>query len=175
MTRISKLTALTLGTLAAALVASTAMADRGPGADRAGGQGPFAAFDFAAVDTNKDGKITLEEIAAHRTAEIAAADTDKDGLLSEAELSALNHKRLSDRAGSMATRMISRLDSDKDGKLSADEMQAARPAQRMFDRVDTDKDGALSEAEIAAAKDRMADRRGGKHRRGGDRHGHGSN
>lgn len=174
MTRISKLTALTLGTVAAALIASTAMADRGPGADRAEGA-PFAAFDFTAIDANKDGKITPEEIATHRTAEIAAADADKDGFLSAAELSALNLKRLSDRADSMATRMITRLDSDKDGKLSAAEMQAARPAQRMFDRVDTDKDGALSEAEIAAAKDRMADRRGGKHRRGGDRHGHGSN
>ena len=174
MTRTAKLTALTLATLAAALVANTAMAERGPGRDRAEGAG-FLAFDFAAVDANKDGKITPEEIAAHRAVEIAAADADKDGLISADELSALNLTRMSARADQLAERMIDRLDSDKDGKLSAAEMQGARLATRMFERLDADNDGALSEAEIAAAKDRMAEGRGGKRRHGADHRGHGNN
>ena len=176
MTRTSKLAALTLATLAAALVASTAMAERGPDANHGGRMGAFAAFDFAAIDADKDGKITPAEIEAHRTAEITAADTDGDGFLNAEELAALQVKQMSARGGQMAERMLTRLDSDKDGKLSLAEMQARRPADRMFDRLDADNDGALSEAEIAAAKDRMAERRGGKDRRGGGHHnGHDNN
>lgn len=173
MTRTSKLAGVTLATLAAALLATTAMAERGPGRDHAQGGAPFAALDFAAIDANKDGKITPEEIDAHRTAQITAADTDGDGLLSADELSALNMSRMSARAGDMAQKMIERMDTDKDGKLSAAEMPARQGGQRMFERLDTDKDGALSEAEIAAAKDRMAERRGGKHRHGGEQGEHG--
>jgi hypothetical protein len=175
MTRTSKLAGMTLATLAAALVASTAMAERGPGRDGARLQAPFAAFDFAAVDANKDGKVTPEEIDAFRAAEIKAADTDGDGLMSAAELSAIHLKRMEGRANDMAQKMIERMDSDKDGKLSTAEMLARKAPKSMFERIDTDNDGALSEAEIAAAKDRMADRRGGKNRRGGERRGHANN
>lgn len=175
MTRTSKLAGLTLVTLAAALVANTAMAERGPGRDGARAQAPFAAFDFATVDANKDGKVTPEEIDAFRAAEITAADTDGDGLMSAAELSATHLKRLEGRANEMAQKMIERMDSDKDGKLSTAEMLARKAPKTMFERIDTDNDGALSEAEIAASKDRMADRRGGNNRRGGERRGHGKN
>lgn len=176
MKRTSKLAALTLATLAGALIASTAIAERGPDAGRAGGMGPFAAFDFAAVDADKDGKITPAEMEAHRAAEITAADTDGDGLLDPTELAALHLKQMSARGDEMAQRMLTRLDSDEDGKLSLAEMQARSPGQRMFDRLDADNDGALSEAEIAAAKDHMAQHRGGKDRRGGgQRHGHDNN
>lgn len=176
MTRTSKLAALTLASLAAALLASTAMAERGPDGDHAGGMGRPAAFDFAAIDADKDGKITPAEIEAHRAAEITAADTDGDGFLSAEELAAMQAKQMQARGTQRAQRMIDRMDSDNDGKLSLAEMQDRAPGQRMFDRMDTDNDGALSEAEIAAAKDRMADHRGGKERRGGGhRHGHDNN
>lgn len=175
MTRTSKLAGLTLATLAAALVASTAMAERGPGRDGAQMRSPFAAFDFAAVDANKDGKVTPEEIDAFRAAEITAADTDGDGLMTAAELSAVHLQRMQGRATEAAQKMIDRMDSDKDGKVSTAEMLARNAPKTMFERIDSDKDGALSEAEIAAAKDRMADRRGGKSRRGGERRGHDNN
>ena len=170
MTTMSKLAAVTLATLGVALFSTTAFADRGETMGQAGGRGNFAAFDFAAVDANKDGKITPDEIAAFRAAEAKAADTDGDGLMSAEELAVLHTKALQTRAAEMATRMIERQDSDGDGKLSGAEMTVRPMGERMFERLDTDKDGALSEAELAAAKERMADRRGGAH---GEGRGHG--
>ena len=58
--------------------------------------GPMAGLDFAAVDADKDGKITVAEMTAHRAARFAAADTDKDGKLSRAEFDAAKEKQ---RAG----------------------------------------------------------------------------
>lgn len=169
----NKLAGASLVALAIALTGSAALADRG---DRMGegGMGPMQAFDFAAVDADKDGKITPAELDAYRAAEAKAVDADGDGFLSAAELAAMHVKAATQRANDMAARMIERLDSDKDGKLSAAEM-AVRPAPtRIFDRLDTDNDGAISEAELAAAKERMAERGEdgprGKHRRGGHDH-----
>ncbi len=74
---------------------------------------------LAAVDADKDGKITEAELTAFRAAETKAADADGDGLLSAEELAALHVKAMTARATDMAARMVSRMDSDADGKLSA--------------------------------------------------------
>lgn len=184
MTMKKTLTALTIVTLTTTLAASAALADRGMGMGgmRGEGHGMMAEFDFAAIDTDKDGKITQAEIDAWRAADIKAADTDGDGFLSADELTAMHVKRVTAQATAMTTEMMTRMDADKDGKLSAAEM-AVRPAPAgLFDRLDTDKDGALSQAELDAAKSRMAhgqdDHRGGKgkgERRGMFGHGHDNN
>ena len=173
MTVASKLTTLALGSFALALVATTAMADRrgdGPGHE---GGAAFIEMDFAAMDADKDGKVTPAEIEAARTARMAAADTDGDGFYSAEELAAMQMSRMQARSGEMAARMIARQDADGDGKLSVAEMAPRTGAERMFARIDTDKDGALSQAELTAAKDRMADGmggEGGKHGKHGNGH-----
>ena len=163
------LTVLALAAVTGAALSTAAMADRGDMMGMGGGMGgPLAALDFAAMDADKDGKLTQAEIDAFRASEVAAADADKDGKLSAAEVSAMQVKRMQARADDMAARMIERLDADGDGLLSAAEF-AARPApDRLMEMADTDGDGALSEAEIDAAQEHMAEMRGP-----GDGHGHG--
>ncbi len=180
MTITSKLTTFTIALMAVALIATTAMADRwGARGEGPQGNGPFMEMDFAAMDSDKDGKVTPAEIEALRTARLMAADADKDGFLSPDELSAMAMGRMQARATDMATQMIERQDADGDGKLSLAEMQPRTPQERMFRRLDTDNDGALSEAEIAAAKDRMAERSGARKKghqgNQGSMHGQGNN
>ncbi|MBN2631645.1 MAG: EF-hand domain-containing protein [Rhodobacteraceae bacterium] len=174
----NKLLGASLVALAIALTGSVAFADRGDRmGDRMGMGGPMAAFDFAAVDADKDGKITQAEIDAYRSAQTKALDVDGDGLMSAEELVAMQMKGLQARVEQRVKAMLERMDDDKDGKLSAAEMARRPMPAMMFDRLDTDNDGALSEAEIAAAKERMADvmkERGERGDRGGMR-GHGRN
>ncbi len=160
----NKLFGASLVALAIALTGSVALAERG---DRMGGDqmgmggpdamgGPMAAFDFAAVDADKDGKITQAEIDTYRAAQTKALDLDGDGLMSAEELTAMQMKGVQARVEQRVKAMIDRMDGDKDGKLSAAELAQRPVPAMMFDRLDADKDGALSEAEIAAAKERMA-------------------
>lgn len=131
-----------------------------------------ALFDFAAVDADKDGKITPAEMQAHRAAGLAAVDADKDGTLSAAELQAMIETRMQARAGDMAARMMAGMDSDSDGRLTLAELAAPPAPLGLLARIDTDGDGAVTEAEIAAARARMearmqdGPRGGGHHGRG---------
>lgn len=136
--------------------------------------GPFGGFDFAAVDADKDGKITEAEMQAWRAAQVAGVDADKDGKLSADELKAMQMARMEERAANMASKMVERMDADGDGLLSAAELAARPGPAMMFDRLDADGDGAVTEAEIDAARAEMMDRMGGPdghEGRGG--HGHG--
>jgi len=132
-----------------------------------GGDGPFPMPDFAAIDADKDGKITKAEVEAHRAARVAAADADKDGKLSAAELKAQATERAGSRADDMVAKMIERRDSDGDGLISVAEMAAGPSPLAVFDRVDSDKDGAISAEEAEAARQHMAKRMGKHHGHGG--------
>jgi hypothetical protein len=155
----SKLLAATvvLGTFGAGIM-SPVLAERGPG------HGGMPAFNFDALDADKDGKVTEAEIEAARTARVTTADANKDGLMSAEELAAMQLAEMTARANAMAAEMITRMDSDGDGLLSVAEMAAGPGPARFFDRVDTDGDGAISRAEADAAAEMMADRRGGDRR-----------
>lgn len=138
--------------------------------------GPMAGFDFAALDADKDGKITAAEMEAFRAARVTEVDADKDGKLSTAELSAMHMARMQARADQMAARMVERHDADGDGMLTAAEFMTPPVPERMFERADADGDGALSPEEVEAAQARMEEMREGhgkgpKHGRGhgGDR------
>ncbi|MDP4034191.1 MAG: EF-hand domain-containing protein [Pseudorhodobacter sp.] len=123
----NKIVGGTLVALAIALTAGVALADRG---DRMGGMGGMGGpmggagfeMDFAAIDADKDGKITQAEIDAFRAARTAAIDTDGDGKLSAAEMT----------TRPMPARMFERLDTDKDGAISEAEITAAK--ERMTER-----------------------------------------
>lgn len=152
------LTALALAAVTGAAFSSAALADRGPMGDMPGmemggpGMGPGPRFDFAAVDADKDGKVTEAELTAWRAAEAAKVDANKDGKLSAEELTAARVADMTARATEMATRMVADLDTDGDGLLTAAEM-AARPGPAMlFDRADADGDGAVTQAELDAMR-----------------------
>ncbi|AWB47943.1 hypothetical protein HYN69_04910 [Gemmobacter aquarius] len=172
-TKKTVLAALMLSVLGGVSLGGAAFARGADGMEMGDGMGPMAMFDFAAVDADKDGKVTEAELQAFRAAEVAGIDADKDGKITAAELKAMHMVRLEARATEMADRMIARLDADGDGTLTAAEL-AARPAPAgMFGRIDADGDGAVTEAEIAAAREKMMAMRGGDGeggRRGGGHH-----
>lgn len=114
--------------------------------------------DFATLDLNGDGALTLEEMQSRGQARFAEMDANGDGALSAEELSAAAAARAADRAAMM----ISRFDDDGDGLLQQEEMptRAENRAARMFDSVDADGDGTISAEEFDAAKMRMGERHG---------------
>ncbi|MDH5454289.1 MAG: EF-hand domain-containing protein [Paracoccaceae bacterium] len=154
--------AVVVGAVAIGLAAPVIAHQKGGGQ---GGHGFGAMFDFATLDANGDGKLTQEEMKAHRQAEIAAMDTDADGFISQAELSAHMAARMQEMAEQMAASHFKARDTDGDGKLSSAEAEMPSMPGRMFARMDADGDGALSEEEVAAMRDRMASRGGRDHGR----------
>jgi Ca2+-binding EF-hand superfamily protein len=86
-----------------------------------------AAKRFEIIDTNKDGKVTADEIGASRGAESIAW------------------------AGKMtsAEEKIADLDTNKDGALTPKEY--ADSSQKVFIRLDVDRDGVLSDSEMLNA------------------------
>ncbi len=146
--------------LAVALTATLAFADaRGMG-EGMRGQGPV--MDFATMDTNGDGSITLEDIEALRAQRFAEIDTDGNGQVSREEF--MNHAAA--QAGERAGAMFDRMDADGDGVLSRDAIEARRgrgpDAGRMIARFDTDGDGAVSQEEFDSARAAFRDRMGGR-------------
>ena len=109
-----------------------------------------------AGDTNKDGKIQIEEMRtiyqsgmranpALMKERLAAMDTDKDGKVSKAEFTGIPAN-------------FARMDADSDGFLSKDEIDraskamgaATAPAEQIqrLKAMDTDKDGKITRAEF---------------------------
>lgn len=153
----SALAALALaGAVLVSGLATGAMAQMGPGD---GERGPRLAEMFAAIDADSDGKVTQEELAAHRAAMFAASDSNSDGSLSTDELAARELARFTETLPDRTARMLERRDANGDGSLSADEMGEG-PMEDHFARIDTDNDGAISQAEAEAAVDGHGERRG---------------
>lgn len=159
MTVCKTLTLLALTAVLATPVAALAQADdmQGPG--------PMRMLDFDLIDADKDGKITSAEFDAFRAAEFIKADTNADGQVNAQELAAKHMADMSARAEDMAGKMIERMDGNADGQLSADEMAQGPRAPTLFEKADADDDGAVSKDEIEAMQSKMKGH--GKHHRKG--------
>jgi Ca2+-binding EF-hand superfamily protein len=128
---------------------------------------PGLARNFDAVDADKDGKVTVAELDAARTAGVIGGPgygrrgaMRGPGVDPEAR-QAQRHER--------HEAMVKSADTDKDGAISRAEVEKALPRLAWrFEAVDADKDGKLTVAELDAA--RPAGKRGGT---GYGRHGMG--
>lgn len=170
MQKRSIFTAITLATLVAATLSTSASAER-LGGGMMGGMDGGPMMDFATLDADKDGKVTQDEMTAFHTAKVTAADADKDGKLSADELAAMQMTAMQARAANRAAMMVERMDSDGDGLISAAEMAAGPNRADMFARMDADGDGAVTQAEVDAAKAKMQGMMGGHGKHGGKGHG----
>ncbi|MBW6506866.1 MAG: calcium-binding protein [Rhodobacteraceae bacterium] len=88
--------------------------------------GNSAAHDahFAAVDTNGDGTLSAEEIAAGIKAELANYDTDANGTLSLEEFTAMHAEMQAEALRTMTVRAFQMHDADGDGQVTEAEMTA---------------------------------------------------
>lgn len=166
------LAAILGGGLGSAALADRMREDRTLGSLEVIGPMDGPAFDFAAVDADKDGKIALTELKAYRAAKLKAADTDGNGQISEDELVTFRLRDVEKAIRDHVKEELGLMDVDGDSAVSVTELQATPSrALRFFYRIDTDGDGAVSQAEVDAAKARMAEMRKGM---GQGRHGKGA-
>lgn len=172
MTLSKKPATLTLAALVAATLSTAVFAQTAPEAMGAG-MGPMPMVNFDAMDADKDGSVTKEEVTAAMTARATEADTDKDGKLSPEELVVMHEKAQAARKLDRANAMITRLDADKDGVLTLAEMAAAPGADRMFSHLDANADGTISKEEVEAMMSDMGEMGQGGHRGKGGKGGHG--
>jgi len=105
-------------------------------------------------DTNKDGFVDRTEWAAGQEARFKQLDTDKDGKLTKDEMfartpSAAGNVLPSDRQLERQEAFFRRVDRDHDGFVSKAEFMAQ--AERNFARCDSDKDGRINTAECRQA------------------------
>ncbi|MFK7778237.1 MAG: EF-hand domain-containing protein [Gimesia sp.] len=167
--------------------------DGGPQRDRRGGPGGRPDFMqmlpvIAALDTNKDGEISKEEIE-NATASLKKLDKDKNGKLTRDELLPSFGRRGGDRRGPGGAggpsgsggregdrrgpgnrsafsvdgfiENMMKNDKNKDGKLTKEELPERM--QSMFSRIDTNKDNEVDKAELK----KMAENFNSRSRSGG--------
>jgi len=116
---------------------------------------PRLAKDFDAIDTNKDGKLTQDEIRARMQARMAEHHQGKGGSGSDAKPGGSREqgkKRFEEQ--------FKKADVNGDGALSKAEAEKSNPRMaKEFDAIDANKDGKITQDEIRShMQARMAER-----------------
>lgn len=108
---------------------------------------PPAGGGWLHADSNGDGVVTRAEVVAEAEARFAAMDSNKDGKVTPEEREAA---RAAMRGGRGGGRGGFGMRGGGDGVLTREE--AVQRAGARFDRIDTNHDGKLDAAELAAAR-----------------------
>lgn len=178
---------LSLAVFATLMMSSVVFAQR-PGGGGRGGDGPQRGSRGArggerpvsplmtALDVDKDGKLSKEEIAGAAKA-LAALDKNEDGVLDTEELAPPRGGRgggggrqgggpRGEGGGDPADRInrMFEMDADKDGKISKEE--GGERMERFFGFMDGDSDGFLTREEVEGAMSRFRGGGGGGGRGG---------
>jgi Ca2+-binding EF-hand superfamily protein len=128
----------------------------GKGGPGMGGPGPDrGAKLIEKYDTNKDGKVTKEEIDTARADQLKKYDTNGDGVLSIEEYQVL----WLDNMHEAMVRSFQRLDADGTATVTVEEFD--RNIDRMIDHLDRNHDGVIDQSELAGPRGPRADRAGG--------------
>ena len=93
---------------------------------------------FAKLDSDSNGKITLEEIRPKAETRLLRLDTDNDKEVSAGEIDAYINKALERRKAQVMTS----LDQDKSGSITVAELDNFLEA--LFNGADADKDGGVT-------------------------------
>lgn len=122
-------------------------------APAAGAPAPSAA---APVRHHGDGMVSRDEAKGHRWLEehFDEIDTNHDGQISKDELAAWHKAHAGEMRGKMQARLDAKFkaaDKNGDGALTKEEMQAGLPKlAKHFDEIDANHDGKVTEDEIRA-------------------------
>jgi hypothetical protein len=143
---------LILGGVAVALLAGTGLALAGGRGDwggphammgpMGGPMGGMRTLIIERIDTNKDGKITKEEIAAFDGDSLKKYDANGDGALSLDEFDAF----FRDLTRPVTVRAFQFVDKDGDAKVTLDEFSL--PGDRLVKALDRNGDGTLDANEL---------------------------
>lgn len=107
------------------------------------------------LDKDGDGRVSRAEASSAATERankrFDAIDADKDGYLTQEEVDNARMKAKSDikRAGE---HRLGQADTDGDGAISREEAKSLPMLDRNFDRLDTNKDGKISRDEMPQGK-----------------------
>jgi Ca2+-binding EF-hand superfamily protein len=116
--------------------------------------------DMLSFDANNDGIVTKEELEAGLQRQFAAADTNGDGRLDAAEMQAENDRRWR-QSGTASSPLI---DWNQDGVI--DFAEFATTARTLFGQLDRDRGGTLAGVELRVPVARRAPPDPGQRRRG---------
>lgn len=97
------------------------------------------------LDADKDGVVTLAELAADMNRAFVVYDTNKDNVITGEELKATGDVRDGSAFAGLIYRHFADLDTNSDGHVSREEMVSA--AKYIFNAADLDHDGKLSTTE----------------------------
>ena len=108
---------------------------------------PAAPDRFAEADTDRDGKISRDEMSDYLVVSVfPSLDTSNDGKITLAEANAAHDPSI--------TKNFRERDTNRDGALTLDEAKTFARHRKSYDTVfleaDTDKDHSLSRAEVTA-------------------------
>jgi len=126
----------------------------GPGGPGDGAGGPARGFErLRAADKDGNGSLSRDEVAGFPglAANFDAIDANKDGQVSLQELQAMRGAGHGPRG-----QRWTRWDADGDGRLSREEVANAPRLAQQFDTIDANRDGVLTVEELQAARGRHA-------------------
>jgi Ca2+-binding EF-hand superfamily protein len=150
-----------LGIAAIAMIASPAMAGKN---DEHSGMQDKHKERLEALDTNKDGIVSKEEVEAAKAARFAVADADGNGSVSFGEFEAMKEKHQMERR----QKHFAKKDKNGDGVLSMDEVGERRSG--MFEKLDLNGDGEITKEERDEAHEKFRDERKDHHKGRGRHH-----
>ena len=118
---------------------------------------------FESMDTNHDGKVSMEEHAAAANKMFDKMDANNDGRVTASEMEAA-HKAITghkaEKGEMTAAEKIKMIDTNGDGVLTEEEYTVGTRA--MFDKMDTNGDGFLTMAELKAGHEKYMHRKASK-------------
>lgn len=106
---------------------------------------------FDALDTNKDGELSITEFQAERTKRFNLLDANKDLTITREELEGQSVKFGLTLEQTQA--FLSFYDLDYDGDITLDEMNTADDSTNIFTNLDFNQDGVLSREEATGTFD----------------------